>query len=89
MNFVRADRAVEIMSAHEVLLNEDSIDKLIDEIEKRPPLYLKSLKEYADANLKKKLWEEVCVTMVDNWHDLSPEEKKTHGKHHFNILLLM
>ena len=42
------ERAVEIMSVY-----YDDTEKLIDEIEKRPLLYLRSLKEYADSNLKK------------------------------------
>jgi hypothetical protein len=38
---------------------DQSIEKLIEEVEKRPALYLKSLKEYSDTNHKQKLWEEV------------------------------
>jgi hypothetical protein len=34
---------------------DQSTDKLIEEVEKRPALYLKSLKEYSDSNYKKKL----------------------------------
>jgi hypothetical protein len=49
------------------------------EVKKRPALYLKSLKEYSDTNHKKKLWEEVCTDLIENWKDLSPEEKKTEG----------
>ena len=33
---------------------DQSIEKLIDEVEKRPALYLKSRKEYSDINYKKK-----------------------------------
>ncbi|KAJ8939003.1 hypothetical protein NQ314_011253, partial [Rhamnusium bicolor] len=57
------------------LLIDDSVETLIEEIEKRPALYLKSLKEYSDVNLKKKLWEEVCVVVVSHWNELGPEEK--------------
>jgi hypothetical protein len=54
---------------------DQSIEKLI-EVEKRPALYLKSLKEYSDTNHKKKLWEEVCTDLIENWNGLAPEEKK-------------
>jgi hypothetical protein len=37
------------------LLSDQGIEKLIDETEKRPALYNKTLKEYLDNNLKKKL----------------------------------
>lgn len=67
------------------LLREDDVDKLIDEIEKRPPLYLKSLKEYADINLKKKLWDEVYSAVIENWNSLSPQEKNTQGK--LNVII--
>jgi hypothetical protein len=52
-----------------------SIEKLTEEVEKRPALYLKSLKEYPDTN-HKKLWEEVCTAMIENWNGLAPEEEK-------------
>jgi hypothetical protein len=38
---------------------DQSIEKLIEEVEKRTALYLKSLKEYSDTNHKRRLWEEV------------------------------
>jgi hypothetical protein len=57
-----------------------SIEKLI-EVEKQPALYLKSLKEYSDINHKKKLWEEVCTALNENWNGLAPEEKKTQGNY--------
>ncbi|CAI6356973.1 unnamed protein product [Macrosiphum euphorbiae] len=46
------------------MLVETSIENLIEEIEKRPALYKKQLKEYSDINLKKKLWEEVCEVVI-------------------------
>jgi hypothetical protein len=42
------------------------IEKLIEGVEKRPALYLKSLKEYSDTNHKKKLWEEGCTDLIEN-----------------------
>jgi hypothetical protein len=43
-------------------------------VEKRPALYLKSLKEYSDTN-HKKLWEEMCAALTENWNGLAPEDK--------------
>jgi hypothetical protein len=60
---------------------DHSTDKLIEEVEKRPALYLKSTKEYSDTKHKKKLWEEVCTALIENWNDLAPEEKKTEGNY--------
>ncbi|XP_023706828.1 uncharacterized protein LOC111864070 [Cryptotermes secundus] len=57
---------------------DQSIEKLIEEVEKRPALYLKSHKEYSDINYKK-LWEEVCTALIENWNGFTPEEKKTEG----------
>jgi hypothetical protein len=51
-------------------------DQSIEEVEKRPALYLKPLKKYSNTNHKKKLWEEVCTDLIENWHGLAPEEKK-------------
>jgi hypothetical protein len=54
---------------------DQSTEKLIEEMEKQPALYLKSMKEYSDTNHKKKFWEEVCTAMIENWNGLAPEEK--------------
>jgi hypothetical protein len=51
------------------------------EVEKRPALYLKSLKEYSDTNHKKKLWEEVCTELIENRNGLAPEERKTENNY--------
>jgi hypothetical protein len=45
-------------------------------VEKRPVIYLKSLKEYSDTNHKKKLWEEMCTDLIGNWNGLAPEERE-------------
>jgi hypothetical protein len=45
------------------------LEKLIWEVERRPPLY-KKLKEHSDRNLKEKLWYEVCESVLTNWSEL-------------------
>ena len=51
------------------------VEKLIWEVEKRPPLYKKKLKEYSDRNLKDKLWYEVYESVVTKWSELPAEQK--------------
>lgn len=58
----------------------DDTEEFISSIEKRPALYFKSLKEYSDINLKKKLWEEVCIEVVSGYLELDPESKRKRGK---------
>lgn len=53
---------------------------LIKEIEKRPALYNKQLKEYSDRNLKEKLWAEVSALVIPKWNELAAKDKKTEGK---------
>jgi hypothetical protein len=53
----------------------EDIEKLIWEVERRPPWYNKKLKEYSDKNLKDKLWYEVCESFVTNWSELPAEQK--------------
>jgi len=53
----------------------EDIEKLIWEVERRPPWYNKKFKEYSDRNLKDKLWYEVCESVVTNWSELPAEEK--------------
>ncbi|CAH2100915.1 unnamed protein product [Euphydryas editha] len=50
------------------------------EVEKRPALYKKRLKEYSDINQKKKLWEEVYEAVVPEWNQLNAEDKIRMGK---------
>lgn len=61
------------------LVVETSIVNLIEEVEKRPALYKKNLKEYSDVNVKKKLWEEVCEAVVPSWNELGAEDKTKQG----------
>jgi hypothetical protein len=55
---------------------DQSTEKLMEEMEKGPALYLKSMKEYSDTNHKTKFWEEVCTALIENWNGLDPEERK-------------
>jgi hypothetical protein len=57
------ESAVDDSPSHIVLDTE----KLIFELEKRPALYDKKLKEYSDRNVKEKLWGEVCANVISSW----------------------
>ena len=59
---------------------DENTESLIEEIEKRPPIYNKSLWEYANINIKKQLWEEVCAAVIPNWSGLEGENKTRAGK---------
>jgi hypothetical protein len=58
----------------------EDIEKLICEVEKRPALYNKNVREYSDRNLKQKLWCEVWESVVESWSELPAEEKTEKGK---------
>ena len=66
----------------------EDIEKLIREVERRPPWYNKKLKEYSDRNLKDKLWYEVCESFVTNWIVLPAEQKLEKGMLIFLFILL-
>lgn len=63
--------------------SDDTVNCVLDpeliiiEVEKRPALFDKRLKEYSDRNIKEKLWGEVCVNVIRNWSELSAKEKKS------------
>ncbi|KAL4709974.1 hypothetical protein ACJJTC_003937 [Scirpophaga incertulas] len=48
---------------------EEDIDNelLIEEVEKRPALYDKKLKEYSDINVKRRLWSEIVIQSDTNF----------------------
>jgi hypothetical protein len=66
----------------------EDIEKLIWEVERRPPWYNKKLKEYSDRNPKDKLCYEVCESVVTNWSKLLAEEKSEKGTLIFLFILL-
>jgi hypothetical protein len=66
----------------------EDIEKLILEVERRPLLCNKKLKEYSDRNLKDKLWYEVHESVVTNWSGLPAEQKSEKGMLIFFFILL-
>jgi len=66
----------------------EDIEKLIWEVERRPPWYNKKLKEYSSRNLEDKLWYEVCESVVTNWSKLPDEDKSEKGMLIFLFILL-
>lgn len=61
-------------------LQEEEIDNelLIEEIEKRPALYTKNLKQYSDQILKRRLWDEIVLHLFPT-RSLSQEQKENAG----------
>jgi hypothetical protein len=53
----------------------ENIEKLILEVERRPALCNKKLKEYSDRNLKDKLGDGIYESVVMNWSELPAEQK--------------
>jgi hypothetical protein len=67
-------------------IRDENIETLIEEVEKRPAIYNKTLKEYENINIKKQLWGEVCAAVILNWSALEGENKTRAGK--FTQILL-
>lgn len=55
------------------------IEVFIEAVKLRPALYDTKIKEYADKNLKKKLWCELCREFVEKWDELGDKEKTEKG----------
>ena len=66
----------------------EDTEKLILEVERRPPLYNKTLKEYSDRNLKDKLLYEVYESVDTNWSELAAEQKSEKGTLTFLLISL-
>lgn len=66
---------------------EFDTELFITEIEKRPQLYNKTLKEYSDRNLKEKLWSELCVMFIPDFSTLEDKEKKEKGNNNVENLI--
>jgi hypothetical protein len=55
------------------------VEKLICEVEKRPPLYNVTLKGYSNRELKAKRWTEICAEMYPDWNEIAKEVKNEKG----------
>ncbi|XP_072948782.1 uncharacterized protein [Epargyreus clarus] len=67
-------------SDSEITVDYENVSKIIiSEVEKRPALYDKSLKQFRDRNIKARLWEEVYQHVCREWPRLSEAEKKNKG----------
>jgi hypothetical protein len=66
----------------------EDIENLMLEVERKPLLYNKILKEYSDRNRKDKLWYEVYESVVTNWSELPAEQKSEKSILIFLFILL-
>ena len=57
------------------ILSAIDSELLIKEVEKRPALYNKQLKDYSDRTVREKMWGEVCIIVVPNWTELAAKDK--------------
>jgi hypothetical protein len=55
------------------------VEKLICEVEKRPPLYNIALKDYSNRDLKAKCWTEICAEMYRDSNDMANKVKNEKG----------
>ena len=55
------------------------VEKLICEVEKTPPLYNITLKDYSNRELKAKCWAEICAEMYPDWNLMANEVKNEKG----------
>lgn len=49
-------------------------------VQSKPPIYNTKLPEHSDRNLVMRLWNEVYVTMIPSWQEMTSSEKLLKGK---------
>lgn len=59
---------------------EFNIERLISEVEKRPPLYDITSKEHSDRRIKQRLWGEVCQNLFRRWNEFNEIQQREKGK---------
>lgn len=62
-------------------------DVLIHEIEIRPPLYNRDLKDHNDFLLRKSLWEEVAEKLFASWPRMDADQREKAGMRIFFLFL--
>ncbi|XP_077108175.1 uncharacterized protein LOC143765417 isoform X2 [Ranitomeya variabilis] len=51
------------------------VDRLIEEVREREPLWNMADRSHADQFVTHRLWEQICLNIVDNWEDLEPRQQ--------------
>ncbi|XP_069611640.1 uncharacterized protein [Ranitomeya imitator] len=51
------------------------VDRLIEEVREREPLWNMADRRQADAHVTRRLWEEVCQNILPRWEDLLPRQQ--------------
>ncbi|XP_069622390.1 uncharacterized protein [Ranitomeya imitator] len=51
------------------------VDRLIEEVREREPLWNMADHSHADQFVTRRLWEQICENVVDNWEDLEPRQQ--------------
>jgi hypothetical protein len=57
----------------------EDVEMLILEVERRPPLYKRNMKDCGDRSLKEELWNEVFESVATNMSELPAEQKSAKG----------
>lgn len=60
-------------------------ETLILIIQKYEGLWNNSLGDYQNKNIRDNLWESVCRDAIENWDDLSPDEKQSKCKYFIGL----
>ncbi|CAJ0940771.1 unnamed protein product [Ranitomeya imitator] len=51
------------------------VDRLIEEVRERESLWDMADRSHADQLVTRRLWEQICFIVVDNWEDLEPRQQ--------------
>lgn len=63
----------------EIVNDGDWVERFIQAVQCRPPIYNTKLPEHSDRNLVLCLWSEICEAMFPMWQNLSSSEKWLRG----------
>jgi len=57
----------------------DWVERFIQAVQSRPPIYNTKLPEHSDRNLILRLWSEIFETMIPTWQAMTSSEKSLKG----------
>jgi len=57
----------------------DWVERFIQAVQSRPPIYNTKLPEHSDRNLILRLWSEIFETMIPTWQAMTSSEKLLKG----------
>lgn len=79
IGIIQLTKCILNFSILEFVNDGDWVERFIQAVQSRPPIYNTKLPEHSDRNLILRLWSEIFETMIPTWQAMTSSEKSLKG----------